>query len=137
MWTRLTLVMVACAAITVSAAERMPLGTNLSGMDDWSTEFTFVDAFKNSRPWFSGTTTTWQDQRTLDLDEHGWVRSLAPGQVARTLMFWDLSRAPGGYPAGRYVISYEGRGTLAYAPSARPVERSPGREIVDVDPARG
>lgn len=113
------------------------LGTNLSGLDDWSTEFSFVDAFKTSRPWFSATQNAWQDQRTVDVDERGWVRSLQPGQYARTLMYWDLSRVPGGYPKGRYVVEFEGKGTLEYGRSANRVEGTPGREVIDVDPARG
>src|SRR2546430_16998225 len=78
---------------------RAPIGTNLPRIDDWGTEFPFTDVFKASRDWFSGeqspTRWVWADQRALDLDARGWVRSLQPGQVARTLMFWDLSRAPG------------------------------------------
>jgi hypothetical protein len=128
---------VLASSIRAQGSDRMPIGTNVSGLDDWSTEFTFVDVFKQSRPWFSGSASVWQDQRPLDLDEHGWVRSLLPGQVARTLMFWDLSRDPGRYPAGHYVVSYEGEGRLEYGPSARLVERAPGREVIDVDPARG
>jgi hypothetical protein len=116
---------------------RVPIGTNLSGVDDWSTEFSFVDVFKQSRVWFSGSATVWQDARPIDLDAHGWVRSLQPGQVARTLMFWDLSRAPGQYPGGRYVVTYDGEGSLGYAASAGPVQRQPGREVIDVNPARG
>jgi hypothetical protein len=130
----------AFALITItstSLAQRVPLGTNLSGMDDWSTEITFVDAFRNSRPWFSRTQSVGQDQRPLDLDAHGWVRSLLPGQWAATLMFWDLSTAPGQYPAGQYVVTYAGSGTLAYGGAARVVSQSPGRDVIDVDPARG
>src|SRR6266850_2078952 len=125
------------SSIQAEASDRIPIGTNVSGLDDWSVEFTFVDVFKQSRPWFSGSASAWQDQRPLDLDEHGWVRSLLPGQVARTVMFWDLSRAPGRYPAGLYVVTYEGEGRIDYWPSARLVERAPGREVIDVDPARG
>jgi hypothetical protein len=77
------------------------------------------------------------DPRPLDLDARGWVRSLQPGQVAATFLFWDLSRAPGQYPAGRYVVTYEGEGTLAYRGSAIRVDPTPGREVIDVDPSRG
>jgi hypothetical protein len=31
-----------------------PLGTNLNGIADWSTELAFVDGFKMSRAWISG-----------------------------------------------------------------------------------
>jgi hypothetical protein len=120
-----------------TAPPRSPLGMNVAGLDDWSTEITFLDAFKTSRPWFSGSRSTWADGRALDLDADGWVRSLQPGQFARTLMFWDLSRAPGRYPAGRYVVTYDGQGTLAYAGGAVRVETAPGRDVLDVDPARG
>jgi hypothetical protein len=55
----------------VQTQSRAPLATNLSGMDDWSTEFSFVDAFKSSRPWIS--TGRWgaADPRPLDLDSRG------------------------------------------------------------------
>ena len=123
--------------VNVSAsADRPPLGINLARVDDWSTEFAFLDAFKTSRPWFSGSRTTWQDTRPIDLDEHGWVRSLQPGQIVRTLMFWDLNLAPGRYPAGRYIVQYEGEGTLEYTPNVRRVESTPGREVLEVDPTR-
>src|SRR3982074_3459256 len=114
----MTAVVIGLAAVTFAfsirseAADRIPIGTNVSGMDDFSVEFTFVDVFKQSRPWFSGSASVWQGDRPLDVDEHGWVRSLQPGQLARTLRFWDLSRAPGRYPAGRYVVTYEGEGRL-------------------------
>src|SRR5436309_14565735 len=93
------------------AQSRAPLGTNLTRIDEWSTEFPFVDAFKSSRPWFSGTWSTWDDGRALDRDDRGWVRSLQPGQIARTIMFW----APWmHYASGRYVVTYQGRGTIQY-----------------------
>ena len=122
---------------TPQAADRIPIGTNVSGLDDFSVEFTFTDVFKQSRPWFSGSAATWEDPRPLDLDEHGWVRSLQPGQLARTLMFWDLSQRPGSYPAGRYVVTYDGEGRLDYWRNSRVVERGPGREVLDVNPDLG
>jgi hypothetical protein len=122
-----------------SPATHSPLGTNLSPFDDWENEFPLLDVFKTSRPWFSGSETTWNDGRALDLDAHGWVRSLPPGQVARTLMFWDLSAVPGGYPSGRYTVQYDGEGTLAYSDNVTVVESTPGRQVVGVDssPGRG
>src|SRR5712692_2174223 len=104
---------------------RSPIGTNLSPLDDWENEFPLLDVFKTSRRWISGSQTAWGDSRALDLDARGWVRSLQPGQVARTLMFWDLSGAPGGYPSGRYTIQYEGEGTIEYSDNVTVVERAP------------
>jgi hypothetical protein len=124
------------AAAQTAPPPRAPLGMNVAGLDDWSTELTFVDAFKTSRAWFSGGPGVWGDGRALDLDADGWVRSLQPGQIARTLMFWDLSPTPGRYPAGRYVVTYDGEGALAYAGGAIRIETAPGRDVLDVDPAR-
>ncbi len=118
---------------------RSPIGTNLTGISDWSPEWPFVDAFKSSRAWISSTEQTWDDKRPLDVDEHGWVRSLKPGQWARTLMFWELGNVPGvgaPFPSGDYVVRYRGKGTLEVWPQA-PSSVEPGRIVVHVDANNG
>lgn len=46
------------------------------------TEYPFVDHWKShARPWFSASATSWQDDRTLPLDELGNPTSLLAGQV--------------------------------------------------------
>lgn len=115
----------------VAANSDSPLGTNVGAVTDSSPVWPFVDAMKTSRPWISGTDGTWDDGRAIDVDSNGWVRSLQPGQVARTLMFWDLSHP---YPTGKYTVLYEGKGTLAYSGGARldAASSSPGRDVLDV-----
>lgn len=112
------------------------LGTNLTGISDWTTEWPFVDAFKISRAWISGSSSAWDDGRSFDLDQHGWVRSLASDQIARTLIFWS-----GGdeHPAGRYHVLYEGAGTIEYHAGATKNDAlsTPGHDVLDVDPAAG
>jgi hypothetical protein len=111
------------------------VGSNLGYFAAYG-EWALVDVFKMSSPWVSGVPWTpggpayqWDDGRPLDLDERGWVRSLLPGQVARTTMLWGpLSTRP----AGRYVVFYEGEGTLAYSGGARLVSSSPGRDVLEV-----
>jgi hypothetical protein len=102
----------------------------LSAFTDFGTEHVVLDAFKSSRTWISGTNAEWEDGRSVAVDRHGWVRALLPGQIARTLMFWDID---GRYPAGRYVVTYEGRGRLDYWSTARVVDAAPGRDLVEVD----
>lgn len=111
-----------------------PLGTGLNGVTDWSTEISFVDAFKASRAWISGSSSQWDDGRTLDLDADGWVRSLQSDQIARTIIFTDMD---GHYPTGRYLVLYEGKGTLTYfgAPKRNDALSTPGRDVVDVSSA--
>ena len=85
------------------------IGSNLAGVVDYSRDIPFVDLFKSSRPWISGSAKKWDDKRPIDLDEHGWVRSLMPGQVARTLML-----TTGGHPGGEFIVVYDGRGEIDY-----------------------
>lgn len=104
------------------------LGTNLPGIADWSNDYPFVDVFKTSRPWISGSETAWDDGRELDLDEHGWVKSLQPGQWARTLFFWGSN---GEWPKGDYLLLYDGEGTLDFQyVSTDPTKSEPGQEVV-------
>jgi hypothetical protein len=119
------------AADAPTASSTSPIGTNLTGIVDWSTEWTFVDAFKASRPWISGTASQWDDSRPLDLDDDGWVRSLLPGQLARTLLL-----PSGHYPAGRYVVLYDGEGALAYGGGGVVESSTPGRDVVVADGAQ-
>jgi hypothetical protein len=113
-----------------------PLGTNLNGISDWSTELAFVDAFKMSRAWISGNSSDWDDGRSFDVDEHGWVRSLQSDQIARTLLFWSMD---GRYPAGQYHVFYEGGGTMEYwsGASRNAGLSSPGHDVIDVAPESG
>lgn len=125
------------------------VGTNLSVLADWSSEWPFVDAFKTSREWLtqclsfqqSDCVSGWDtnEAHLLDLDEHGWVRSLpAPTDSPQfwfvgTLMFRGLN---GHYPAGQYLVLYDGEGTLEYGFDARKdtIASKPGRDVLTVTP---
>lgn len=114
---------------------RSPLGTNVSLISDWSTELPFVDQFRTSRPWLSGPGAYGGlDQRPIDVDARGWVRSLLPQQAAKTLLLWENPHAP----SGRYTVLYEGTGEIAYfgGVDGHVVERRPGRDVIDWDPPR-
>ncbi len=115
--------------------EKSALGTNLTRVRDWFSEYAFVDEFKRSRPWFSGSPGRkgWQDARPLDLDENGWPRSLQVGQVARTLMFWGKNVK---YPAGDYTILYDGTGKLEFE-NATVFDQKHGRIVIRPNPEAG
>lgn len=111
-----------------------PIGTNLSGITDFSGEWTFRDPFKQSRSWTSSSKDIWDDGRKLDLDENGWVKSLLPGQVARTVMYWHDGEKH--YPGGQYQILFEGEGRLTTFPQ-RVTAIEPGKLTLWVNPAKG
>jgi hypothetical protein len=112
---------------------RSALGTNLSEFRDWSAEWSMIDAFRQSRPWISGSSAAWETGAPLDLDARGWVRALQPGQIARTLLFWGDQP----YPEGDYVVLYDGEGELEYFQNTELVSRAPGRDVLHLDPRRG
>ncbi|MGQ9605754.1 MAG: hypothetical protein ACUVTW_06095 [Thermogutta sp.] len=114
---------------------RPKLGINLAGPADWNTELPFVDVFRLSRPWVSQREgQPWGKGPALDLDEHGWVKSLEPGCYAETLM---CTISGGHYPSGQYVILYEGKGELGVGGAGKIAAQSPGRIVADVDAAKG
>lgn len=120
---------------------RSGLGINLEAVVDFSSVYPFTDFFKQSRPWITASQTVFDtdDADQLDLDEDGWVRSLPacnagnPQQfcIARTV----INSAGAAYPSGRYLVLYEGSGTISYGLGAQkvPGESSPGRDVIEVE----
>jgi hypothetical protein len=111
------------------------LGINLAAINDWNTELPFVDVFRLTRTWVSQKKgTRWGQGPKLDLDERGWIRRLEPGCSADT----PLCTIQGGhYPAGDYVVLYDGRGEFSTYGAASVVSRGLGRLILRVDPRKG
>src|SRR5919201_718299 len=113
---------------TQSFPLRSPIGTNLELLSYFSPGIPFVDVMKSSSEWIAGTVYEWDDGRALDLDANGWVRSLAPGQVARKVTL----RAFGDrYPGGRYLVRYKGEGTLNFGFAASVVAQRPGEMEIE------
>lgn len=111
------------------------LGTNLGEFRDWNPSYPFVDLMKQSRNWISGAGTTWNDQRTVEVDENGWVVKLLNNQVARTVVYTygsDFS-----LPWQRLHVYYDGQGTLEYVGVRKNETLSDvNHEIVDVTDRR-
>lgn len=110
------------------------LGVNLTSVHSEAPSLPFIDVFKQSRPWVA------QRERSLarnagahlDLTEDGWIRLLSPGQRA-------TKRIVGGgrYPAGRYLVSYDGRGDLSFRLDATIVGKRGKELVVEVGPKDG
>ncbi len=121
----------------VTAASGLPpqlrsaMGTNLEGVSSWTPEIPFVDVMKSSGVWISGDATKWDNEQPLNLDANGWVRSLAPGQIAKKLMLRDIGV---NYPAGQYLVRYKGEGTLKFQFAASVVSQKPGEVVLQVTP---
>ncbi|MEB3174238.1 MAG: cellulose-binding protein, partial [Cyanobacteriota bacterium] len=88
---------------------------------------------------------------SLDLDPQGWVRSLPgappqakPGRKGKNprpqrpqVSALLLSNLQGRYPGGKYLVLYDGEGTLTYQGDAVKLEAEsqPGREVLMVTPS--
>ncbi len=147
---------VAAQAQPVPNAAVNALGTNLDAVVDFSPQMPFVDLFKASRPWYGQADGTFDtnEANLLDLDAQGWVRTLnlrpgvatlvAPRFTRICTLLMSMGPVNGGpvagqlpYPAGQYVVRYEGQGTLVYSLAARKntALSAPGRDVLDVTPA--
>jgi len=137
----------------LSANFASPLGTNLDGVEDFSTSYNFVDVMKQSRDWITQDTTGMGvfdtlDEACLDLDADGYVHSLTPqtgnpgcstpsyNAVATLFFFGSLADH---YPSGQYIVTYQGQGTISYhfAAIKDGLLSSPGRDVLNVDPTGG
>jgi hypothetical protein len=94
-----------------------------------------VDAFKVSRPWTSQKEGAAYGQGgPLNLNERGWVKSLAPGQFAEALIHVDIGNH---YPGGQYVALHDGVGELEFSNAGEGRPAGKNKYLVNVDPGRG
>lgn len=107
------------------------LGSNFEPLLDYtSMNWATIDVMKTSRPWFSGNSSTgeFDDGRTIATDADGWPTSFLTNQFARTLMLLNA-----GFPAGQYVVKWDGTGTVeANGPQVTPVSSAPKRIVVNI-----
>lgn len=142
------------AAAKASVPARSGVGLNLGGWATWADDFPLVDFFKRSQVWLTQcqpkqdpSCTDFEkgqqpfntkEQDKLDLDADGWVRSL-PAEGDKSVKFRQVSallfRSGGVHPQGRYVVLYDGKGTLAFTQANRNVvvKAEAGRVELDIN----
>lgn len=95
----------------------MEIGTNLSGICDWSIAMIFKDAFMRVRTWMTREigSTDWQSdlQEHIPLDSNGWPLQVPfdpgtgdPEQIVHTILV-------AANEAGAYTLFYEGTGSFS------------------------
>lgn len=119
------------------------LFVGLAGVADWSVQVPFLDLMKTSRQWFGHLPGEWGGRSFDDLaragvfDEHGWPTSVPQDVTAlSTLVLTDLPADSKGV-RGRYVLRYEGQGSLKVEGIVRQVAAEQGRIIFDYEPGAG
>jgi hypothetical protein len=119
-----------------------PLGINLGGVSYFSGELPMINIFHMDAQWITHSGSTWDtnEEQYLNLDANGYPITLAavnaPGaqqfNSVGVLLFRLVSTPNGYYPAGKYVVLYDGQGTLTYAFDASLVSQSSGRDVINV-----
>lgn len=123
--------------VSASTAPRpaVYVGTNLAAPSYGTRNYPFVDLMRQAdRRWISGHADEWDDGRRIDVDDHGWIRSLEPGQIARTFL---IAGDDPGHLAGELTVLYEGRGEIEYLGGVSNLRRSEGRDTFEVHPPDG
>lgn len=127
------------------------LGSNVGSPDKMTASIPFTDIFKSSTGWYTSCEFDWQrkvgidpgctqqvafntrEQKLLDLDPNGWVRSLpTPEQspiFTSVTSSWNL---PDSFPTGRYVVLYEGQGIIKLTGDLKVVSNHQGRMVFDL-----
>ena len=134
---------------------KSPLGVNLTAMNYYNPEQPFLNIFKTAGVTHS-IPTGWSTHSMMDfntgeaaylqLDANGYPTSLKASSAdphspqlftsVGVLLERELPNSNGGtgppYRAGRYVVLYDGQGTLEYGIDAALVSSSPGRDVFNV-----
>jgi hypothetical protein len=116
-------ILICCLVLSLfqlNAQISRPIGTNLSSIQDWSSEYVFVDVFDQCREWIPheyGSGAPWSSGVTIPLGTNGYPleipfnNGIDPPQATRTLMFFgDLANK---YPSGNYRLLASGSGQIS------------------------
>jgi len=144
------------ASAATAGNARSPLGMNLMNVRVYSPEQPFLNIFKTS--WISKTNPqSWQTHRNsssvfdtreyayIQTDTNGYPTTLKPSSLdpnqapfdsLGVLLLFNLGQSNAGtgpsYPAGQYVVLYDGEGSLAFHNDAQLVRCTPGRCVFNV-----
>jgi len=124
---------------------KIEIGTNLSGMSDWTTEMPFVNLMRHCRSWGTQNATwvgsgqnVWDTQviQAIPRDAEGYpmqVPFFQPGLETgqRVYTVWANTEA---WPAGTYTLLYDGEGELDLWGDADIISRQPGVILATVTP---
>lgn len=119
------------------------LGMGLNGLSDWSTQLPFINLMHSARPWVGHSTEQWGAtdaialERANYLTDEGWPLGLPEGIVAlESFVLTDLPEEAIS-TAGRYRVTWQGRGTFRIGGRAEAVEMGDHEAWFDFTPGEG
>ena len=134
------------ASDTVALSSHSGLGTNLTQVSYYSAQYPTIDFMKRAGAWLTQCSTytnkdcktsAWDtgEEASLNVDANGWIKSLpATGSAANYRYVTTVLLSGGTQPVGKYVVRYDGEGTITYTGLGTKVaaESSAGRDVVNV-----
>ena len=119
------------------------MGINLATVNYYASQQPFINSFVTSEKWVTHSNATWDtnEEEYVNLDANGWpiTRNSVNGPTGQQFNSLGVlfilgmpNTANGIYPAGQYVVLYDGNGKLSYGLDAALVRRSPGRDVINV-----
>jgi hypothetical protein len=130
--------LIAIIGLSAHAQINKPIGINISAVNDYSTELTFTDAFKQCRKWISSNAAgggAWNTQINIPLNANGYPLEIPfndgtnPPQLVKTLMLWDIGAA---VPKGLYRLIVNGNGQVRLSNGASGTFACPVDTLVNV-----
>lgn len=119
---------------SVATTRSKYVGTNLAGIAYYSSQFPFADLMKSGMGWRSLEDNGTWDAPFPSLRADGYPGALKTGQHAVSAVAWNDTH----YPAGRYVVLWDGSGTIGFPMSSVTVaESAPNRIAIDVADTSG
>ncbi|MDZ4308991.1 MAG: hypothetical protein U1A24_00325 [Cypionkella sp.] len=119
------------------------LALGLAGVNDWTVQQPFLNVMKTARPWIGhlpdqfGGWTEADLAKAGALGQNGWPVRIPPELTKiSALILTDLPADAAGV-AGRYLLTYQGNGTLKVEGRVKVVEEAPGRVVFDYTPGEG
>jgi hypothetical protein len=123
---------------------RVPsLAMGLNGIADWSTQQPFIDVMKTARAWIGHLPGQWGGWSADDLhkggylDENGWPLRIPDALASIETLILTDQPVQGVSTAGRYRLTYEGRGRIELTGRVQQLRRRPGEIWFTYTPGEG
>ena len=129
----------ASGVVSVRGSTPLPVrsrhvGTNVSGIAYYSSQFPFADLMKSGMGWNSRDDSGTWGAAFPALTADGYPAALNPGQHALSAVAWQGTH----YAPGRYVVLWDGDGTISFPLSnVKIAESSANRIAIDVTDTSG
>lgn len=108
------------------------IGVNLAPLVYWKSDWAFVDVVKMARPWL----VNWNSLDSQYMDADGWPTEnpLDDNQNPQTVFTHVFTGVNGSYPAGDYVLTWDGTATFTTPWDGTITSSFPGRMVISVTP---